>query len=99
MMEHRLDNRVQAPLSVTIHMDNGDALQTRANNLSRGGVCVEVDAAWDIREKKLVLVEFMEETLPAKIPALVIEATGIKACLMFIEHSPELHSFLSKLNK
>jgi hypothetical protein len=80
-------------------MDNGDALQTRANNLSRGGVCVEVDAAWDIREKKLVLVEFMEETLPAKIPALVIEATGIKACLMFIEHSPELHSFLSKLNK
>jgi len=99
MMEHRLDNRVQAPLNVTIHMDTGDTLQTRANNLSRGGVCVEVEAAWDIREKKLVLVEFMEEALPTKIPALVIETTGVKACLMFIEHSPELHSFLSQLNK
>ena len=99
MMEHRLDNRVQAPLNVTIHMDNGDTLQTRANNLSRGGVCVEVDTAWGIREKKLVLVEFMEETLPTKIPALVIETTGITACLMFIEHSPELHSFLSHINK
>ena len=98
-MEHRLDNRVQAPLNVTIHMDNGDTLQTRANNLSRGGVCVEVDTAWGIREKKLVLVEFMEEMLPTKIPALVIETTGITACLMFIEHSPELHSFLSHINK
>jgi len=99
MMEHRLDNRIQAPLNVTIHMDNGDTLQTRANNLSRGGMCVEVDAACDIREKKLVLVEFMEEALPTKIPALVIETTGISACLMFIENSTELHSFLSQLNK
>jgi len=99
MMEHRLDNRIQAPLNVTIHMDNGDALQTRANNLSRGGVCVEMEAAWGIREKKLVLVEFMEEMLPTKIPALVIETTGITACLMFIEHSPELHDFLSQINK
>ena len=99
MMEHRLDNRIQAPLNVTLHTDNGDTLQTRANNLSRGGVCVEVDTAWGIREKKLVLVEFMEEMLPTKIPALVIETTGITACLMFIEHSPELHSFLSHINK
>ena len=98
-MEHRLDNRIQAPLNVTIHMDNGDTLQTRANNLSRGGMCVEVDAACDIREKKLVLVEFMEEALPTKIPALVIETTGMSACLMFIEHSTELHTFLSQLNK
>jgi len=99
MMEHRLDNRIQAPIHVTLHTDNGDALQTRANNLSRGGVCVEMEAAWGIQEKKMVLVEFMEEQLPTKIPALVIQTTGMTACLMFIEHSPELHTFLSQLNK
>lgn len=95
MMEHRLDNRIQAPINVTIHTDNGDTLKTRANNLSRGGVCVETETAWGIKEKKLVLVEFREELLSAMIPALVLQTTEMTASLMFIEHSPELHSFLS----
>ena len=99
MMEHRLDNRIQAPLNVTLHTDNGDTLQTRANNLSRGGLCVEIETAWGIQEKKMVVVEFMEELLTTKIPALVIQTTGMTACLMFIEHSPELHGFLRQLNK
>ena len=99
MMEHRLDTRIQAPIDVIIHTDNGESLPTRANNLSRGGVCIEMDKARSLREKKLVLVEFMEEQLTTKIPALIIETTGITASLMFIEHSPELHAFLSDRNR
>lgn len=99
MMEHRLDTRIQAPIDVIIHTDNGESLPTRANNLSRGGVCIEIDNAQSLREKKLVLVEFMEERLVTKIPALIIETTGITASLMFIEHSPELHAFLSDRNR
>ena len=99
MMEHRLDTRIQAPIDVIIHTDNGESLTTRANNLSRGGVCIEMDNARGLREKKLVLVEFMEERLVTKIPALIIEITGITASLMFIEHSPELHAFLSDRNR
>ena len=98
-MEHRLDNRIQAPLTITIHTDNGDSFQTRANNLSRGGVSVELEAGWGIAEKRLVMVEFMEEWLSTKIPALVIKTTEISASLMFLEHSPELHSFLTILNR
>jgi hypothetical protein len=52
-----------------------------------------------LKEKKLVLVEFTEDRLSAKIPALIIETTGITASLMFIEHSPELHAFLSNRNR
>jgi c-di-GMP-binding flagellar brake protein YcgR len=95
MMEHRLDTRIEAPMEVTIHTDFGDTLQTRANNLSRGGMSIELATAGSLKEKKLVLVEFMEERLTTKIPALVIQTSGITASLMFIEHSPELHAFLS----
>ena len=98
-MEHRLDNRIQAPINVTIHTDKGSTFTTRANNLSRGGVSVEMETAWDIKEKNLVLVEFSEEQLSTKIPALVIQATGISASLMFIEYSHQLHSFLSYRNR
>ena len=94
-MEHRLDARVQAPIDVNLHTDNGDIVQTRAKNLSRGGMHVEIEIAWGLKENKLVLVEFMEDQLPTKIPALVVQATGTTASLMFIEHSPELHDFLS----
>ena len=99
MMEHRLDTRVQAPIDVTLHTDRGDSVQTRANNLSRGGVCVEIENAWGLKENKLVLVEFMEERLPTKIPALVIQATRTTASLMFIEYSSELHAFLSNQHR
>ena len=99
MMEHRLDTRVQAPIDVTLHTDKGDSVQTRANNLSRGGVCVDVENAWGLRENKLVLVEFMEEQLPTRIPALVVQTSGTTASLMFIEHSPELHAFLSSRHR
>ena len=99
VMEHRLDNRIQAPLNVTIHTDKGGTFPTHANNLSRGGVCVEMETAWDIKEKNLVLVEFREEQLATKIPALVIQTTGLSASLMFIEYSQVLHSFLSYRNR
>lgn len=98
-MEHRLDTRIQAPINVIIHTDNGESLPTRANNLSRGGVCIDMNDARGLKEKKLVLVEFTGERLSAKIPALIIETTDITASLMFIEHSPELHAFLSDLNR
>jgi PilZ domain len=99
MMEHRLDDRIQTPISVMIHTDKGDTLKTRANNLSRGGLCVDMETSWDIKEKKLVVIEFMEEGFSTKIPALVLHTTGMTASLMFIEHSPELHSFLSHRNR
>jgi len=86
---------MQAPINVALHTDKGDILQTRANNLSRGGLCVEIELTWELQENKLVIVEFMEEWLFAKIPALVVQAGGTSASLMFIEHSPELHDFLS----
>ena len=44
-MEHRLDARVQAPIDVNLHTDNGDIVQTRAKNLSRGGMHVEIGHA------------------------------------------------------
>ena len=99
MMEHRLDYRIQTPINVTIHTDKGDTYKTRASNLSRGGVCVEMEAVWEIKENKLVLMEFMEEDLSVKIPALVVQTADTTASLMFIEHSPELHSFLSQRNR
>jgi hypothetical protein len=98
MMEHRLDSRIQAPINVTIQTDRRRIFKTRANNLSRGGVNVKMDIAWGIREKKLVFIEFTEEQLSAKIPALVVQTTAKSASLMFIEHSPEVHSFLSYRN-
>ena len=48
MMEHRLDNRIQAPIKVTIQTGKRSIFKTRANNLSRGGVNVKMDIAWDI---------------------------------------------------
>jgi c-di-GMP-binding flagellar brake protein YcgR len=99
MMEHRLDYRIQTPVNVTIHTNRGDTYKTRANNLSRGGVRVEMESVWEIKENKLVLMEFTEEDLSAKIPALVLQIAGKTASLMFIEHSPELHSFLSHRNR
>ena len=98
-MEHRLDTRVEAPIEVTLHTDRGNSVQTHANNLSRGGICVEIEYAWELKENKLVVVEFMEEQLPTRIPALVVETSGTTACLMFIEHSPELHAFLSSRHR
>ena len=99
MMEHRLDNRIQAPINVAIHTDKGSTFKTHANNLSRGGMSVELETAWGIKERKLVLVEFMEERLSTKIPAMVMHTTGISASLMFVEFSRELHSYLSNRNK
>lgn len=98
-MEHRLDDRIQAQFDVTIHTDNGDVLKARANNLSRGGVCVETEGLWEIKERRLVLMEFTEDGLHTKIPALVLQSAGRSASLMFIEHSAELHSFLSQWNR
>lgn len=93
-MEHRQDNRIQAPINVTIHTDKGEKYKTRANNLSRGGACVEMETNWDIKEKKLVLIELTEDGISTKIPALVLQTSEMSASLMFIENSPELHSFL-----
>ena len=98
-MEHRLDGRIRAQFDVTIHTDNGDVHKARANNLSRGGVSVELDGLWEIQEKKLVLMEFTEDGLCTKIPAMVLQISGRSASLMFIEHSPELHTFLRQWNR
>lgn len=98
MMEHRLDSRIQAPINVTIQIGKRSTFKMRANNFSRGGVNVEMDTAWDIKEKRPVFIEFMEERLSAKIPALVVQTTAISASLMFIEHSPEVYSFLNYRN-
>ena len=99
MMEHRLDNRIHTPINVTIHTDKGDAFKARANNLSRGGVNIDLEEIWVVEVNKLVIMEFMEERLHIKIPALVLQTSENSASLMFIEHSPELHSFLSDLNR
>lgn len=98
MMEHRLDNRIQVPINVVIHINKRGTFKTRANNLSRGGVNVEMDTAWGIREKTLVSIEFMDEWLSAKIPALVLKTTLTSVSLMFIEPSNDLLSFLNYLN-
>ena len=97
-MEHRLENRIQAPINVAIQTDKRRTFRTRANNLSRGGVNVAMDTAWGIKEKRLVFIEFMEEWLSARIPALVVQTTAVSASLMFIEQSPEVHSFLAYRN-
>ena len=93
-----MDNRVQAPINVTIHIDKCDTIKTRVNNISRGGMNVEMDAACGIRKKTLVSIEFLHEWFSAKIPALVLETMPTSVSLMFIEPSTELHSFLSHLS-
>ena len=96
-MEHRLDTRFEMPIELAIHTGKRAAYATRANNLSRGGVNVETDRRWEIRKKKLVLIEFMDAGLSVKIPALVVQTSKISASLMFTEHSPDLQSFLNRI--
>ena len=93
-MEHRLENRVTEPIYVAIHTKQRDTYKTRIRNLSTGGVQVHIDTNWGIREKNVVLIEFMEELLSVKIPALVLWTSAISASLMFIERASELHSYL-----
>ena len=97
-MEHRLDNRVEVPIYVAIHTERHDTYKTRISNLSTGGAQVQVDSDWDIRDKNVVLIEFMEELLSVKIPALVVWTSAITASLMFIERVSELHSYLRYYN-
>lgn len=93
-MEHRLENRVTAPIHVAIHTAGRDTYKTRISNLSTGGAQVRIDTNWDIRNKNVVLIEFMEDLLSVKIPALVIWTSAISASLMFMERVSELHSYL-----
>ena len=94
IMEHRLDSRVEVPIDVMIHTAGHDTYKTRISNLSTGGVQVFIDTNWDIKNKNMVLIEFMEEFLPVKIPALVIWTSAISASLMFIERVSEFNSYL-----
>ena len=93
-MEHRLETRVAAPIYVAIHTAHHDTYKTRVCNICTGGAQVHIDTNWDIKEKKLVLIEFMEELLTMKIPALVLWTSAISASLMFTERVYELHSYL-----
>ena len=93
-MEHRLESRVTAPIHVAIHTVQRDTYKTRICNLCTGGAKVYIDTTWDIRKKNVVLIEFMEDLLSVKIPALVIWTSAKSASLMFIERVSELHSFL-----
>jgi len=96
-MEHRLDSRYEVPVHIAIHTERRDTFKTRANNLSTGGMNVEMDASWVIREKTLVTIEFIDEYFSAKIPALVLETTATSVSLMFTKATAELHSFLRSL--
>lgn len=93
-MEHRLESRVTTPINVAIHTAQCDTYKTRICNLSTGGAQVHIDANWDIREKNVVLIEFLEDLLSVKIPALVVWTSAISASLTFIERASELHSYL-----
>ena len=96
-MEHRLDARFEMPIELAIHTGTRGTYATRANNLSRGGVNVETNRRWEIRKKGLVLIEFLDAGLSAKIPALVVQTSKISASLMFTEYSPALQSFLNHI--
>ncbi|MEJ2566714.1 MAG: PilZ domain-containing protein [Gammaproteobacteria bacterium] len=93
-MEHRLEDRVTAPICVAIHTTQRDTYKTRVRNLSTGGAQVHIDSTWDIRKINVVLIEFMEELISVKIPALVIWTSAMSASLMFIERVSELHAYL-----
>lgn len=96
-MEHRLDNRVEVPVYVGIDTERHGIFKARANNISTGGMSVEMDASWGIRKNTLVTIEFIDELFSAKIPAFVLETTATSVSLMFVKPSAELHSFLSNL--
>ena len=98
-MEHRLDNRVEIPIYVAIHTEHLDTYKARISNISTGGAQVQIDSNWDIRKKNVVLIEFMEELLSVKIPALVMWISAISASLMFIEHVSDLRSYLRYHNQ
>ena len=93
-MEHRLDNRFEVPIDVAIYTAQRGIYNTCISNLSTGGAQVLINASWDIRNKNLVLIEFMEKLLSVKIPALVMWTSEITASLMFIERVSELHLYL-----
>lgn len=93
-MEHRLEDRVVAPIDVAIHTIQHETYETRLCNLSMGGAQIQIDPSWEIRNKNLVVIEFMEKVLSVKIPALVIWTSTISASLMFMERFSELNSYL-----
>jgi hypothetical protein len=94
-MEHRWDTRFRTPVKITVHTDWGTPLRSLAHNLSRGGVFLEMKEPGNLRQA-VVRVEFNEEQLSETIPALVLRCTKNAAALMFITHSPQLHSFLNR---
>ena len=97
MVEHRWDVRIAAPVSVIIHTDDGEALMSTTQNISRGGMVIEADEIGDLGDKKVVWVEFMDEEVIAKVPSYVLRSTKNTAALMFITHPEALHTYLNSL--
>jgi len=97
MMEHRWDARIHAPMNVIVHTDGGISFRGQMHNISRGGVCLEMEQAGDV-DKKVVQVEFNQKGFSTSIPSLVLRRTKKTAALMFITHPPELQPFLNHLS-
>lgn len=94
MMEHRLDERVRAPLNVTVHTDWGISFRSLAHNLSRGGVYVEMKEPGNLK-KTIVNVEFNDDQFSTIVPALVLRCSEKAAALMFITPLPQVKFFLN----
>lgn len=85
------------PVSVVIHTDDGEALMSTTQNISRGGMVIESEDLAALEDKKVVWVEFMDEDVIAKVPSYVLRCSGNTVALMFITHPEALHTYLNSL--
>jgi len=96
-MEHRLDTRIQAPMNVVVHTNDGTFLRGLTRNISHGGAVIETDKLSAIDKKKVVRVEFIEDEIAAKVPSYVMRCSEEAAVVMFITLPPALQSYLDYL--
>jgi len=97
MREHRWDTRIQTPVKLVVHTDDGRSLMSIARNISRSGVVIETEQLRAIENNKVVWMEFMEEDSIAKVPSYVLRCADRTAALMFITHPLALHTYLDFL--
>ena len=96
-MEHRRDIRIQTPVKLVVHADDGTTQSGLTRNISRGGAVIVAERLKTIENKKIVWVEFIEGEVIVKVPAYVLRCTERTAAVMFITHPRAFQFYLNYL--
>lgn len=101
-MEHRWYRRVKTAFAVNLYASDGVELKNcRVNNISMGGIVVDVSENNHVPERWLknsvIKVEMRVKKFTATLPSLILRNNGQSVALMFIKYHPGLRAFLSWL--